>query len=100
MMDRPPTPPATLTRARDIALGNGVRYAYTGNVRDLAGGTTWCAGCAEPVIERDGYRILGWALTGDGRCRACGTRCPGVFEGAPGHWGARRRPVQLRSLAL
>ena len=30
----PPTPPATLTRARAIALANGVRYAYTGNVHD------------------------------------------------------------------
>jgi pyruvate formate lyase activating enzyme len=38
MLDVPPTPPATLTRARRIALANGVRYAYTGNVSDPAGG--------------------------------------------------------------
>ena len=33
--------------------------------------------------------------TGDGRCGACGARCPGVFEGAPGTWGSRRLPVRL-----
>ena len=42
MLDVPPTPPATLTRARDIALANGVRHAYTGNVHDGDGGSTRC----------------------------------------------------------
>lgn len=37
MLDKPPTPPATLKRAREIALRNGVRYAYTGNVHDERG---------------------------------------------------------------
>ena len=95
MMDRPPTPPQTLRRARAIALGNGLRYVYTGNVRDPEGGTTLCAGCGEAVVERDGYQILGWRLESDGRCRSCGTRCPGVFDGPPGSWGSRRRPVRL-----
>src|SRR6266851_5593349 len=34
MTDVPPTPPATLTRAREIALRHGLRYVYTGNVHD------------------------------------------------------------------
>src|ERR671923_1454904 len=34
MMDRPPTPPATLHQARKIAIKNGLRYVYTGNVHD------------------------------------------------------------------
>ena len=42
MRDRPPTPAATLTRARRIATANGVRYAYTGNVHDPAGQSTCC----------------------------------------------------------
>ena len=42
LVDVPPTPPATLTRARAIALGNGLHYVYTGNVHDVAGGTTSC----------------------------------------------------------
>jgi pyruvate formate lyase activating enzyme len=97
MRDVRPTPPATLTRAREIGLVNGLRYIYTGNVRDLEGGTTFCAGCGEALIVRDGYDLRGWRLTDDGRCRSCGTPCPGRFAGPPGTWGARRRPVSMES---
>jgi len=99
MRDTPPTPPATLTRARHIALGNGVRYAYTGDVHDGDGGSTYCHACGERVIGRDWYVLTGWKLTGDGRCGACGTPVAGHFEGAPGEWGARRRPVRLADYA-
>jgi len=95
MRDRPPTPPVTLARARRIALDNGIRYAYTGNVHDAAGQSTYCQGCGELVIERDWYRLGAYRLTGDGRCAGCGTRMPGVFDGPPGTWGPRRRPVRL-----
>jgi pyruvate formate lyase activating enzyme len=95
MLDKPPTPPATLARARRIALGNGLRYVYTGNVHDEEGGTTRCPGCGAAVVGRDWYRLTGWALTGDGRCAACGTRIPGVFDGRPGDWGQRRQSVWL-----
>jgi pyruvate formate lyase activating enzyme len=99
MMDHPPTPPATLSRARKIALANGIRYAYTGNVHDEAGGTTYCHGCGEAIIGRDWYEMTGWNLTPDGRCASCGTACAGRFEGPPGEWGARRLPVRLRNFA-
>jgi pyruvate formate lyase activating enzyme len=95
MLDKPPTPPATLTRARRIALGNGLRYVYTGNVHDEEGGTTRCPGCGAAVVGRDWYRLTAWALKGDGRCTACGTRIPGVFDGPPGDWGPRRQSVWL-----
>ena len=95
MRDRPPTPSATLARARRIALDNGIRYAYTGNVHDVAGQSTCCPQCGELVIERDWYRLGAYRLTGDGRCAGCGTRMPGVFDGPPGTWGPRRRPVRL-----
>jgi len=95
MRDVPPTPPATLTRARDIALANGVQYAYTGNVHDRTGGTTRCPSCDAAVIERDWYVLLGWRLTGDGHCRECGAPVAGVYDGPPGEWGARRVPVRL-----
>jgi len=95
MLDKPPTPPATLTRARAIALRNGLRYVYTGNVHDAEGGTTKCHGCGGRLIVRDWYRLLEWRLTDDGRCRNCGAPCPGVFAGPPGTWGPRRRPVVL-----
>jgi pyruvate formate lyase activating enzyme len=95
MRDHPPTPPATLTRARQIAIRNGVRYAYTGNVHDQAGGSTYCHHCGEVLIGRDWYLLSTWNLTDDGHCRFCGACCPGVFEGRPGTWGPRRQPVWL-----
>jgi pyruvate formate lyase activating enzyme len=98
MLDKPPTPAATLTRARAIALANGLRYCYTGNVHDTAGGTTQCPGCGEHVIVRDWYRLVEWKLSDEGRCGRCGSLIPGVFEAAPGDWGPRRRPVRLNGL--
>jgi pyruvate formate lyase activating enzyme len=95
MMDTPPTPPDTLTRAREIAVKNGVRYPYTGNVHDERGGSTYCHGCGAKVIGRDWYIMTDWQLTDDGRCRHCLTPCAGFFDGRPGTWGPRRRPVRL-----
>lgn len=95
MRDRPPTPFATLKRARQIALGHGLRYVYTGNVRDLEGGSTWCHSCGAKLIGRDGYDIGHWGLTPEGRCGQCGERCAGVFDAAPGDWGSRRAVVRL-----
>ena len=37
MRDKPNTPPATLTRARAMALRNGLRYVYTGQRARSAG---------------------------------------------------------------
>jgi pyruvate formate lyase activating enzyme len=95
MLDTPHTPPATLTRARNIALGNGLRYVYTGNVHDTAGSSTYCSGCGVRLIERDWYELGEWRLDARGACTSCGTQLPGVFDGAAGQWGARRRPVRL-----
>jgi len=95
MLDTPPTSPATLRRAREIALANGVRYAYTGNVYDRDGQSTYCHGCGRLVIERDWYDLGAYRLTDDGRCLDCGTRIPGVFVGPAESWGRRRMPVVL-----
>ena len=100
MLDYRSTPPATLSRARKIAMGNGLRYAYTGNVHDEEGGTTFCHSCGERLIGRDWYVLTEWNLTPEGNCGSCGTPLAGRFESAPGHWGARRLPVRLRDFAL
>lgn len=100
MTATPPTPPATLTRARDIALVEGVRFVYTGNVHDPLGGSTWCPGCGALLIERDWFQLGQWNLRvvpgGGARCRFCGTAIPGCFEAKAGTWGAKRLPVRLR----
>jgi pyruvate formate lyase activating enzyme len=99
MLDTPATPPATLTMARNIAVKNGVRYAYTGNVHDESGGSTYCHGCGEKIIGRDWYVLTRWKLDAGGRCAACRTRCAGVFESDPGRWGAKRLPVRMKNYA-
>ena len=99
MLDVPPTPPATLRRARRIALRNGVRYAYTGNVHDETGGTTFCHACGDALIGRDWYVLTRWNLTDDGRCRSCDAPCAGRFDGPAGTWGAKRKPVRLADFA-
>ncbi len=89
-----PTPARTLVRARDIARSKGLRYVYTGNVHDPAGQSTYCHGCGQVVIGRDGYKVGTWNLR-DGVCRHCATPCAGRFDGEPGSWGSRRQPVQV-----
>jgi len=99
MRDRPPTPPETLRRAREIAKRHGIHHVYTGNVHDEEGQSTYCHACGERLIGRDWYTITGWRLGEAGSCRSCGTPCAGVFQEEPGSWGARRRPVDLRAFA-
>jgi pyruvate formate lyase activating enzyme len=100
MQDRPPTPPATLRRARQIALQKGLRYVYVGNVHDPEADSTTCHQCGSLLIGRDWYNLTGWGLDSAGRCSQCGAACQGVFEGLPGRWGARRLPVQLKTIPV
>ncbi len=100
MLDNSPTPASTLTRAREIALGYGLRYVYTGNVHDEGGASTYCHSCGQTLIGRDWYVLTAWNLTDDGRCNACGTPCAGVFRGKAGTWGAKRQPVRLSNFAV
>ncbi len=99
MRDHPPTPLATLRRARRTALANGLRYVYTGNVHDPDGDTTWCHACGGALIRRDWYQIEGWNLAEGGVCGSCGAPCAGVFEAKPGNWGRRRLPVDIGRFA-
>jgi len=99
MLDVPPTPTATLTRARRIAMDNGVRYAYTGNVHDQTGQSTYCHQCGTTLIGRDWYEITDWHLDAEGKCEKCGTPCAGLFEKQHGDWGSRRQPVRLANFA-
>jgi len=95
MQNYPSTPIETLTRAREIALNNGVRYVYTGNVHDKKGESTYCHQCGETLIGRDWYVLSDWNLKDDGHCKSCGALCAGVFESDKGVWGAKRQPIHL-----
>jgi pyruvate formate lyase activating enzyme len=99
MTDKPSTPPATLTRARNIALRNGLHHVYTGNVHDFAGSSTYCRECGELLIGRDWYVLSTWNVTtrdGLACCAGCAAPLSGVFDERPGAWGARRRPLRIK----
>jgi pyruvate formate lyase activating enzyme len=99
MTDIGPTPASTLARARRIAIAQGLRYVYTGNVHDREGGTTFCPGCGKPLIARDWYDIKSYAVTPEGRCPHCGTALSGRYARFEHPWGRRRVPVRLAAAA-
>jgi len=78
LMDASPTSTATLRRSRAIALEEGLRFVYLGNIRDREGSITVCPCCGETVIAREGYRVLALEIH-DGTCARCGALIPGVF---------------------
>jgi len=94
MRNTPETPPATLTTARKIALEHGLHYAYTGNVHDKVGDTTFCPNCNTAVIERDWYELKRWQLQDHGHCKICGQSVAGIFDDVAGQWGSKRQLVQ------
>lgn len=96
MIDAPPTPPATLREARQIALGEGLHYVYTGNVDDQEGETTRCPHCREALVVRDWYEILAYELTAQGGCPNCGASIAGVFGTFGRSFGQKRIPVYMR----
>lgn len=77
MLGLPSTPEATLRRAREIGLAEGLRYVYKGNVLSEEGTNTYCYGCGAIVIERSGLSFIRNHLR-DGKCPRCGTAVNGV----------------------
>ena len=77
LTDRPPTPVRTLAEIRKIGIDAGLFYVYTGNVPGDPGENTYCHGCKKVVIERRGYRIMGYHIQ-SGCCAHCGAQVSGV----------------------
>jgi len=94
MRDVPPTPVATLTRARRQALERGIHHVYTGNVHDEASQSTYCARCGELLIERDWYQLGRYRIEA-GACMACRHPVAGHFDDRPGSWGPKRLPIAI-----
>jgi pyruvate formate lyase activating enzyme len=78
LMDRPPTPVASLVRAREIGMQKGLRYVYVGNVPGENGENTFCHQCHTVLIQRHGY-VIGENIIQNSVCPKCGARIPGVF---------------------
>ena len=79
MKNLPPTPNATLVRCREIGLGEGLHFVYTGNVPGLAGENTTCPKCNKVVVARRGFEVDEIHLKA-GHCAFCGATIPGVWS--------------------
>jgi len=77
LLDRPPTPAATLRRAREIGMEDGLHYVYEGNVPGEEGENTYCCVCGALLIERYGLTLTRNRLQ-DGKCPECGAKIDGV----------------------
>lgn len=67
----PPTPVATLERAREIGLEEGLKFVYLGNVPGHRFENTYCPKCQNEVISRSGFSILAYQVK-KGKCSFCG----------------------------
>ena len=85
MTDPDNTPVSTLIRASEIGREAGLRYVYAGNIPGHVGEyeSTFCPNCNQMVIERRGFSIREYKLTGQGKCPSCGTQVPGLWPDAP-----------------
>lgn len=79
MTNLPPTPAATLTRARDIARAEGLKHLYVGNLEVPEGEDTFCASCDKPLIRRVRHTVTENRLQ-HGACPACGHALYGVWS--------------------
>ena len=75
----PPTPRATIDRAREIGKEAGLRYVYSGNIPGDKGENTYCYQCGAILIRRFGFQIIENRLK-EGRCPECGAEIDGVWH--------------------
>jgi pyruvate formate lyase activating enzyme len=78
LQNLPPTPQSTLTQAREIAIKEGIKYVYIGNIPGDPSSNTYCPGCKKLLVERKGYTISQNHIIGS-RCRYCSAVIPGVW---------------------
>ena len=90
MRDKPRTPPETVQTARKIALAEGLRYVYTGNIHDPQGASTWCPQCGYGLIERGWHKVGEYRLSKSQRCPQCETWIAGRFGEFHGTYGKRQ----------
>ena len=76
----PATPVTILEKARDIAIAEGLKYVYAGNVPGHPFENTYCPNCRQSLIERHGFSITSCNINPDKRCPYCGERIPIIGE--------------------
>jgi pyruvate formate lyase activating enzyme len=75
----PATPVNTLDSARKIAVAEGLKYVYIGNVPGNNATDTVCPDCHTVLVDRSGYQINQVRIK-DGRCEKCGKAIPGRWN--------------------
>lgn len=85
MTDHDNTDVKTLLRAAEIGKEAGLRYVYAGNLTGRVGEyeDTFCAECSHRLIQRRGYIIHEYQITGDGKCPKCGSKVAGIWHEDP-----------------
>ena len=78
MLNLPPTPVATLERARDMAIERGIHYPYVGNVPSHPGDNTYCPSCKKILIQRRGFFVTEMNIK-SGKCKFCSRKIAGVW---------------------
>ncbi|MFP4056548.1 MAG: AmmeMemoRadiSam system radical SAM enzyme [Candidatus Brocadiia bacterium] len=78
----PPTPAATLERARQTGRDAGLLYVYVGNVPGHPAEHSYCHCCGALLVRRRGQTAVENRVLA-GRCPFCGVRIPGQW-GSPG----------------
>jgi len=79
MRNFPPTPEEVLSRSRQIAMDEGLRYVYVGNLPGHEGENTFCPECGKRLVERVGYLGIRENNISDSKCRFCGCPIPGIW---------------------
>lgn len=74
----PSTPLNILESARKIAMEEGLKFVYIGNVPGHKGQNTYCPKCGKIVIERNGYMIKQNNIE-NSSCKFCGEYIAGVW---------------------
>lgn len=75
----PITPARTLEKAKDIALEEGLKYIFIGNVPGNSATDTVCPQCGTRLVVRSGYTITENKLV-NGRCPQCDETIPGRWN--------------------
>ncbi len=79
LQNSPVTPLPLLERALRIAKRVGLKFVYIGNVPGHSAENTYCPGCQQLLIRRQGFTVLENNIV-NRRCRFCKERIPGVWN--------------------
>ncbi|MDO8735005.1 MAG: AmmeMemoRadiSam system radical SAM enzyme [Elusimicrobiota bacterium] len=80
MTNYPSTPVSTVENLRKIAMKEGLKYVYVGNVPPgNEGENTYCPKCKKLLIKRLGFGVVENNVT-YGKCKFCGQKIYGVWK--------------------